>query len=77
MHRKGTIAMRVGLSYQRNTNCAETPIALSGWMVCTAQALVLCGIWAFVSTKHQLRRVAGWIAQYRHYCYVGFGLSYQ
>ena len=38
----------------------ETTIALSGRMVCTAQAPVLCGIWVFLSMKHQLRRVAGW-----------------
>ena len=55
----------------------ETPIALSGWMVYTTQALVLCEIWAFISTKHRLRLMAGWVAQYGHCCYVGFGLSYQ
>ena len=32
----------------------ETPIALSGWMVRTAEGLVLCGISAFLSMKHQL-----------------------
>ena len=42
-------------------------------MVYTKVALVLCGIWAFVSMKHQLRLVAGWLAEYWHYSYVGFG----
>ena len=33
----------------------KAPIALSGWMVCTAEALVLCGMWALSSRKHQWR----------------------
>ena len=44
----------------------ETSIALSGRMVCTVQALVLCEIWAFLSKKEQLSCVAGWCAQYKH-----------
>ena len=32
----------------------ETPIALSGRMVRMAEVLVICGIWAFLSMKHQL-----------------------
>ena len=55
----------------------ETPIAPSRRMVCTAEALPLCGMWALLSMNHQLCRVARWSAQYRHYCYLGFGLSYQ
>ena len=54
----------------------ETPIAPSGRMVCTVQALVLCGIWLLLSMKHQLRRVAVWSAQYSHQCNVGFGFSF-
>ena len=33
----------------------ETPRALSGRMVRTPHLLVLCGIWALSSMKHQLR----------------------
>ena len=55
----------------------DTPLALSGRMVRTVEALVLCGIWAFLSMKHQLRRVAGWSAHHSYWCYVGFRLSYQ
>ena len=33
----------------------ETLIVRSGRMVCIAEAVVLCGIRAFLSMKHQLR----------------------
>ena len=50
LHIRGTSAMR-GLGCL----IKETPIALSGRMVRTAEALVLCGIWVISLTKHPLR----------------------
>ena len=46
-------------------------------MACRVQARLLCGIWALLSMKRQMRSVAAWYAQYRHYCCVGFRLCYQ
>ena len=37
---------------------------------------MLCGIWAFLSMKQKLRRVAGWSAQHKQSYYVGLELSY-
>ena len=57
----------------------ETPIALSGRMVCPVRARLLCGMLAFLCfliNKQQMPPVVGWSAQQRHYCYVGFGFSY-
>ena len=42
---------------------SEVPIPPGGRMFCTVEALVLCGILALLSMKHQLRQVAGWSAQ--------------
>ena len=43
----------------------ETPIVLSGRIVRKAEALVLCGISAFLSMNHHLHPMARWSAQPR------------
>ena len=85
----------IGLSYQKNTICAEwldglhstctsamwdagfhineKTIPLSRHMAFTVKALVLCGIWGFLSIEDQLRWVGGRAAQYRHWCLVDLG----
>ena len=53
VHNIGTIAM-----WDRGSLINDTPNEPNGRMVCTVHSLSLCGIWALLSMKYQLCRVA-------------------